>query len=119
MNATQKSELIMLRLISEARSLGALESRERFLADSVKQIEATSNRLANEADRLGKLNRPGRDVAERTVYRGHLRILREEARDNALFRRSCMEEARTIKREMVEAQSTIRALTEKLLSRLH
>ncbi len=47
----------MARLISEARSLGALESRERFLADSIKQFNGTANRLANEVSRLDRLDK--------------------------------------------------------------
>ena len=106
---------MLSQMVSEARNLGALESRERFLSDIIKQADATTSSL----QRLGTNPSKALDSDEgRVVLTEHRRALREEARHNSRIRKSSFEEVRMIRKEIVESKSIIGTIREKLESRL-
>src|SRR2546430_5120798 len=120
MRITERSvDSIVARLISAARRLGRLEHRYDILSDHIKQFDNTANSLALESGRLQQLSKNPRafdsDGVKRIVLNEHRKILLEEARNNSSLRKISSEEAKWLKREIVEEQSTIRAISEKLM----
>ena len=110
---------ILGELIHEARSLGRLEQRYNVVSDYIRQFNRTANSLTIQSGRLQRLSRnPDPDGVRRTVFNEHRKILLEEARDNSSLRKTSIAEAKWLRREIVEEQWTIRAMSEKLMGRL-
>src|SRR5207249_8973758 len=110
---------ILGELIHEARSLGRLEQRYDAVSDYIRQFNRTANSLTIQSGRLQRLSRnPDPDGVRRTVFNEHRKILLEEARDNSSLRKTSIAEAKWLRREIVEEQWTIRAMSEKLMGRL-
>src|SRR5205823_13807905 len=104
--------------ISQARSLGRLEQRYDVISESIRQFDRMANSLALQSGRLQRLNRnPDPDGVRRLVFSEHRKILLEEARNNSSLRKISIAEAKSLRREIVEEQSTIRAMSEKLMGR--
>lgn len=109
---------IIGRLIDEARGLGRLEQRYDVVLDYIRQFNRTANSLAIQSGRSQKLSRnPSPDEVKRIVFNDHRKILLEEARRNSSLRKISIAEAKWLRREIVEEQSTIMAMSEKLMGR--
>jgi len=109
---------IIGRLIDEARGLGRLEQRYDVVLDYIRQFNRTANSLAIQSGRSQKLSRnPSPDEVKRIVFNDHRKILLEEARRNSSLRKISIVEAKWLRREIVEEQSTIMAMSEKLMGR--
>ena len=107
---------ILGELIHEARSLGRLEQRYDAISDYIRQFNRTANSLAIQSGRLQRLSSsPDPDGVRRTVFNEHRKILLEQARNNSSLRKTSIAEAKWLRREIAEQQSTIRVMTEKLV----
>jgi len=107
---------ILGELIHEARSLGRLEQRYDAISDYIRQFNRTANSLAIQSGRLQRLSSsPDPDGVRRTVFNEHRKILLEQARNNSSLRKTSIAEAKWLRREIVEEQSTIRVMTKKLM----
>ena len=107
---------ILGQLIREARSLGRLEQRYDVISDNIRQFNRTASSLAIQSGRLQRLSSsPDPDGVRRTVFNEHRKILLEQARNNSALRKTSIAEAKWLRREIVEEQSTIRVMTKKLM----
>ncbi len=107
---------ILGELIHEARSLGRLEQRYDVISDNIRQFNRTASSLAIQSGRLQRLSRdPGPEGVRRVVFNEHQKILLEQARNNSSLRKTSIAEAKSLRREIVEEQSTIRVMTKKMI----
>ena len=107
---------ILGELIHEARSLGRLEQRYDVISDNIRQFNRTASSLAIQSGRLQRLSRdPDPEGVRRVVFNEHQKILLEQARNNSSLRKTSIAEAKWLRREIVEEQSTIRVMTKKLM----
>ena len=107
---------ILGQLIREARSLGRLEQRYDVISDNIRQFNRTASSLAIQSGRLQRLSRdPDPEGVRRVVFNEHQKILLEQARNNSSLRKTSIAEAKWLRREIVEEQSTIRVMTKKLM----
>ncbi len=107
---------ILGQLIREARSLGRLEQRYDVISDNIRQFNRTASSLAIQSGRLQRLSRdPGPEGVRRVVFNEHQKILLEQARNNSSLRKTSIAEAKSLRREIVEEQSTIRVMTKKMI----
>ena len=108
---------IVGRLFDEARGLGRLEQRYDVVLDYIRQFNRTANSLAIQSGQLQRPSNPDPDGVNRIMFNQHRKILLEEARRNSSLRKISIAEEKWLRREIVEEQSTIRAMREKLVDR--